>query len=371
MLPIPVRCAVFMALVLGCPRAQEEVVVTWKDRDLPVKQLAGDAPRAIPLITEWTEFARKHGYRLVLSDNRRVLLVLSGTYHRLKNGKEFHDVARSLELVDDTCAVVDSFAAPPGDSTPPVPIVCVKSKDYPALLDYVTARHEKVKQWAGAAARKVAGFVLSDPLLAAWIEDPQGVTEWLPYNELVHRTAQLMIRREYPHLPDWLLLGLAWHTEDEVCRSVYCFPHRAGFVFATEHTDWGLWLANRFKARRRKKNKLPPCLQMTEFADWFPRKDGGFSTGKAYISFGVARYLVRQRAKSLPELEKKLNDAVEKGSKVKLSDTKWTTNPDYQLPVDEQLALLEKVDSGFLKHVTRYFQSKKANHHPSRRRRRR
>jgi len=38
-------------------------------------------------------------------------------------------------------------------------------------------------------------------------EDPAGVDEWQPYNELVHRTAELLIRARAPQLPAWLMRG--------------------------------------------------------------------------------------------------------------------------------------------------------------------
>ena len=44
-----------------------------------------------------------------------------------------------------------------------------------------------------------------------------------------------------------------------------------------------------------------------------------------------------------------------------ISANEWTTNPDYQVPVNEQRALLEEVDAEFLAKVTEFFQRKGAN----------
>ena len=98
----------------------------------------------------------------------------------------------------------------------------------------------------------------------------------------------------------------------------------------------------------------------TEFADWQPDSDDGFESGKAYVSFGVARYLARQCPARLHALQVSMNEAIDKGRKTWVSETEWKLNPDYRLPVEAQLALLEQVDKDLLKAVTGYIQQKKA-----------
>jgi hypothetical protein len=310
----------------------------------------------------WLAFADALGYRLVLSDDCRVLLGLSGTFARTKPKKEHREVEVMLGLIRDTCAVTDRFAGASAKEPPPCVILCARTADYAKVVGQIGSIDPRLKDWSERAGAAAMGFVLSDPLVAAWIEDPVGVQEWHPYNELVHRTAQLIIRERAPRVPAWLLLGLAWHVEDTVRGSIYCFPHRTSFVWATEHTDWGLWLANAFKKERRDKAKRPQTVGIDEFADWRP--DSGrdeYDLGRAYISFGVARYLAHEHTAAVRSLAEKLSAAAEKGSRITVSPTEWRTDPDYHLPSAEQLALLCEIDEQLLAKVTGYFQKRKAN----------
>ncbi len=308
----------------------------------------------------WQQFVADTGYRVLLSDDRRVLLLLSDTYAPRKDHKENHEVEVMRELLAQSAEVVGRFLPEPDPNAVPAVVVCVRSSDYPRLLDHVAKMDDRIAEWAQSAAGTVCGFTLSSPLVAGWIEDPEGVTEWHPYNELVHRTAQLLIRQRYPRLPQWLLLGLAWHVEDTVRASVYCFPYRSGFVSAMSHADWGLWLANNFKRSRRKKADAPLTLQFEEFADWNPRK-AGFDPTTAYLAFGVARFLAVEHPDEVDPVLKQLADAMRDGSRQVISDTEWREDPNYQVPIDDQRAVLEAVDPKLCEHVTRFFQRKQAN----------
>jgi hypothetical protein len=295
----------------------------------------------------------------VLSDDQRVLLVLNPTYGRKQPKKEHHEVEVMLGLARDTCSCTDRFLTASGGST--MVIVGVRTADYGKLVDYAAKLDPRLQPWAEGAGKAPTGFILSAPLAAAWIDDPVGVDEWHRYNELVHRTAELAVRGVAPKLSDWLMVGLGWHVEDTVLGNVYCFPYRSGFVTDAEHTDWGTWLANNFKAAKRKKDDKPPSLSMAEFADW--RQDASkdeFATGKAYVAFGVARFLAQEHAGKVKPLLDQCRAAIEKGSKVMISETEWQTNSDYRIPAAEQLAMLEGVQAGFLAKVTEYFQKKKA-----------
>jgi len=339
----------------------QEATVTWRGEVRALDALGADAVTALPTVKAWLPFASDTKCRLVLSDDARVLLVLCVAYERRLPKKEHHDVEMLLDLVRNTCVVTDRVLAPlPGSA--PLVVVGIRTADYPKLLAQLVKVDPRLQAWAGGAGQTVNGFILSDPLVAAWIDDPAGVDEWYPYNECIHRTAELLIRRRAPQLPGWFLLGLGWHVEDTVLSCIYCFPHRAGFVSQAEHTDWGLCLANNFKPSRRKKDNKPPHLGMEEFAGWSPGSGGDeFSTGQAYTAFGVARYLAHEHTSKLLPLAEKFNAAIEKGSKVWTSATDWTTVPDYKIPIAEQLAMLNAVEGDLLVKVTDYFQKKKAN----------
>ncbi|MEZ5990240.1 MAG: hypothetical protein R3F30_14195 [Planctomycetota bacterium] len=362
----PMRFPYAISLLAGILGAQARddaapAELTWKGKDLPRAEVAADDAGLAGVLEAWAPFADANGYRLVLDDDRRVLLVLSGSHERLKSGKENNAVKNYVELAGKTDAVCDGYLGAAEAGQAPLVLVCTRTVDYGKLLAHLRKLHPDLAGWLDGAGRSVAGFVLSEPLVAAWIEDPEGVTEWHPYNELVHRLAQLRVRRQATFLPDWLLLGLAWHTEEAVRRSVYCFPHRRGFVSAASHTDWGLWLANSFKARSRKKAGKPADLELSEFAGWRPGGDDGFDSGKAYLSFGVARYLASKHAEALRSLMHELCAATEKGRKVWLSDTEWKTDPEYAVPVEDQAKLLAAVDGDLMAEVSDWFRKKKAN----------
>jgi hypothetical protein len=360
---------VFVLLALALAIHAQDPVVTFHGEDRSIDALPADAAPAVPALKKWLPFAHDLGYRLVLSDDRKVLLVLSPTYARRGPKKEHHDVEVMLGQVRDTVVAASAFTRPPDGVS--LVVIGVRRADYAKLLAQVVAVQPSVKGWAEGAARSVTGFILSDPLVAGFVEDPEGVEEWQIGNELVHRTAQLLVRSSAPQLPPWLIIGLGWHVEDTVCSSVYCFPHRTGFVSDAEHTDWGLCLANNFKVARRKKDGRPPNVTMEEFADWRPEtgKDE-FTTGRAYVAFGVARFLAHEHPNELMSLMKQMSDAIEKGSKTWTSDTEWRTNPDFRVSVADQIKLLNGVTDGFLAKVTDYFVKKKANerHAPAKKR---
>ena len=353
-------CALAL-LVAGSSRVlAQEAILTWRGEDRALTAVSGEAASACSAARAWHPFASENGCRFVLSDDARVLLVLCESYARRGGKKEHHDVEVMRGLLPSTCAATDRIF-PPVAGDEPVVVLGVRAASYPKLLDHVTKVDPRLKAWACSAGARVNGFVLSEPLVAAWIDDPPGVDEWHAHNELVHRTAQLLIRRQAPQLPSWLLLGLAWHVEETVQDSVYCFPYRSGFVSACEHTDWGLTLANNFKPARRKKDGKEPVLSIQEFADWVPGSADDFTGGRAYVAFGVARYLAHEKTTAVQDLAAKFNAAIEKGSKVWVSATEWKTVPDYRIPVEEQLAMLNAVEGDLLAKVTDYFQKRKAN----------
>jgi hypothetical protein len=364
-MPGLVRASCILVLLGSLPRAQE-VLVTWRGEVVTADAVRKENAAAADAAEAWAPFAKEAHYRLVLSDDARVLLVLSQTYDRKGPKKEHHDVEVMRGLMRDTSATVDRFLGPPIKNQPPVAIVCSRSVDYASVAKFVAKQDERLRDWADKSAKAVTGFILSSPLVGSWIEDPSGVEEWHSENELVHRTAQLLIRIKAPQLPPWLLLGLGWHVEDTVQRSVYCFPFRSSFVSEGEHTDWGMWLANNFRKAIREKAKKPLVLDIEEFATWKP--SGGkddFDSGKAYVAFGVSRYLAQECPAKLLPLAERLGALMEKGSKVMLNDRDWTTNPDYLVPAGEQLAALREVDADLLPKMTDWFVKKKANErHP-------
>lgn len=356
-----VRTASAISLSLATLSAQDPAL-TWRGEPLEVAALASAVPSAEASIRAWLPFAAEHGYRLVLADDARTVLVLSPTCARKNIKKEHREVDVMLGLLRESAAVADRFLAPWAEGEAPAVIVCVRTEHYRPLLAHVASLDPRLKEWSESAGRAVAGFILSEPFVGAWIEDPTGVEEWYPYNELVHRATQLQLRGRAGELPAWLLLGLAWHVEDTVCKSVYCFPYRNGFVSVGAHTDWGLWLANEFKKGRREKGGKPALLSIDEFATWRPGSVAGeFEESKAYLSFGVARFLADEHPEKFREVLAAFDAAIEKGRVTWISANEWTTNPDFQLTSDEQLATLQGLGDDVLDRATEFFRGKKAN----------
>jgi hypothetical protein len=334
--------------------------VSWKGQEVPIAEIEKHAPPAARTAAAWLPLAAAANYRLVLSDDRQVLLVLNARYERRSARTERPDVKKLLALVDTTIAVTDALLGRQDEDAPPAVVVAALGPDYERILAQVATIDPRLRSWAATSARSVTGFALSEPLVAAWLDDGVGQGEWDPLNELVHRTTQLLARRRAPQLPPWFVLGLAWHVEDSVRGGIYCFPHRDGFVWAAEHGDWGKRLASEFKPSRRKSAELPAVLSIEEIAGWDPMQDPGeFDTSRACVAFGIVRYLASSNPESVGTVARAFDEAIRDGWKVTISEIEWTTDPNYRLPAGRQLEILESVDPDFLTHVTDAFVRKK------------
>lgn len=350
------------------------VPVTWKGEDLDAATLAERVPLAAPVAARWAPFAAAHDYRLVLGDDAQVLLVLRPEHARQSARSERPKVKKLLATLHATVDEVASLLGEPTTPEPPVVLVAAAEPDYPALLDHVATIDPRLQAWAQGPARRVTGFVLSEPLAASWLDDAKGQEEWNAENELAHRAAQLLLRRLAPQQPPWFALGFGWHVEEAVKESIYCYPYRAGFVWAAEHTGWDKRLRSDFGASHRRKEKLPTELTMEEFADWDPSRTPatddpagqGFDHHRAGVSFGLVRHLATTRPGSLVEVARGFDAAIQEGWKVVISETEWTTDPNYRLPPAKQLEVLQRVEQDILPEVTEAFAKGKLKRHPPR-----
>ncbi len=332
-----------------------DAVVTWRGKPRSIAAMAAAAdlgPDAVRAVEAWGPWAAARGYRLVLDEAARVVLVLSPTYARRAQGrKEDNTVERFVASVARTLAEFDRLVPPArlaADPPQAVVVIGVQQEHYRAVVDAIAARDERLREWAAGAGPTLVGFTLSEPLVGVWIEDPTSTEEWNPENELVHRVAAELIAQHAANLPRWLQVGLAWHIEERVMRSVYCFPYRAGFVSIYDHTDWDRPLMQKFKTRAEQP------LELDEVASWDPR--GGFDEQRAYLAFGIARFLADHETGGVPALLVDLHPQISEKSKVATGEFTWTTDPDYRLPLSDQLAALEKHGgAGFLTRVTDFF----------------
>lgn len=312
----------------------------------------GEAPRAA--LETWGAWATESGYRLELSPDGRVLLILRA---KRTPKKELELVAETVERFDEILpappreldgtplrSAADAPAASRIDANPswnwiqngPAPdtetIVLLRaqnSADYSAAIDRIVADEPWMAGWA-AAGKSQGGFVFERPLCAAWLEDGPGLEEHDPQNELVHRLARLLTLRRFGQQAWWMTLGIAWHFEIELRGGVYCFPYRNGFVGRAEHGAWP-------KKLGRLAKQQGDGIALATFADW---DRGSWEDESAVLSWGVAAHLAKHYPEVLPlilENYRILYNAkgIERGA-----DGSWNILVDYRPSIEDQEEIL-------------------------------
>lgn len=349
--------------------------------DLPAELGAG-VPTAIDL---WSGWAREHGYELDLVDDGRVLYV----------SPERSKSKRALALVNEAVALTDRIAPPssalaprtglasePAAATPSagsstgsasasvdpgatswtwedlgpalesqtaVLLDLEDLDDYHDAIRHVADRFAYLRDWA-AGAGAFGGFVLEQPLCAAWVRDLPDNEEWSPDAELVNRTAQALLLRRFGRQPFWLTMGLAWHVEFAARGALYCFPYRNEFVGVTDHADWDRTLRRRFKGR--------DTLAMADLTSW---KRGKWDGEQALRSFGVGTFLARHHADELPLLLDALREETLQKGRVHHADGTWELIPGYELTAEEQEAIFTRyLGEGWLDELLESFQKGKS-----------
>jgi hypothetical protein len=167
---VPFASLVSTALVVAA--AAQAPSLQWRSAPTTVESLQKDSPAAV--VGKWSAFAVQHGYRLILSDDAQVLLVLSGTFARRQPKKEHNEVDAMPNVLAGSIAAVGQFA-PSKPGVAPVVVVSAKTATYPALALHVARLDPRLQDWANGAGKVATGFILSEPLVGAWIEDPVGV----------------------------------------------------------------------------------------------------------------------------------------------------------------------------------------------------
>jgi len=201
--------------------------------------------------------------------------------------------------------------------------------DQKTLLADLQREHPYIARWA-LGASKYSGFLLSKPLVGAWLVSGDGLEEWSPKHELVNRTTRLVLARRHGLMPEWLSLGLGWQFEFNRFRTVYCYPRRDEFVFATEHSDWDKTLRQLFKKR-------DADLRMREI---LVERNAKYRGDDATRSWGVAEFLVRRHPDDLAGLLEAFSaDRMQNGRTTK-DDGTWELIADYETPGDLQSELM-------------------------------
>jgi hypothetical protein len=379
---------------LALPAPAGGVPVSWKDKEYSTDQLpVGLPPPTFDAITRWTGWAGKMKYRMDLDAQGRVLLL---TPVKGGNAREKLRLVGQAESWFDALLPPPSRAgaapvvAPQGDAKapekpsgtpPPAPlpedpegppptappkssgtgastgkaptapkswgsgsgtpdsqtavlIVAHDEEDFGKLLDHLDASVPYLKDWV-EEARKQTGLTLEDPLVGAYVENASGQEEWNGDHEVLNRVVQLLTLRRFGQQPNWLVQGLAWEAEMAHDGSVYCFPYRDGFVFATEHTSWPSDLRIAFKDRAAKP------LAIEELAGW---KRGVWDPEAAPLSWGFVHYLVEaQKAKpgALSSLLEDLRKIRDEKDRVSTGPTTWQRVKGWMMaPADQEKALV-------------------------------
>jgi hypothetical protein len=247
-----------MLLLLALPSlgGGDEPTVKWRKKEVAIAALAELGPSPTTAARSWAPFAEEHGYRMHLTDDGRVLLLVPG---KKSASKELALIDKTAKYVDAILPVPPGVEAPKPEPPPPPPsepkpgedggipewhsefswgagewkrdaetVVLVQatdSDDYVHAIEHLAASFDYLKAWVGSA-RGFAGCTLEQPLAAIWLMADKDLEEWDPLNELVHRLATLLILRRFDHQPPWILQGLAWHVEYELRKSSSTLPHR-------------------------------------------------------------------------------------------------------------------------------------------------
>ncbi len=341
----------FLALLASVPSLAlaADVPVGWKEKEATTAKLhAGLPDPAFAAIAHWTGFCAAHKYRMDLDAQGRMLVLTPAKRGRTRETLRLVGQAEtwfdSLLPAPPRAAVAPASAPnsdapedpappkkpagkplpedpdgpPPGapkpatggsapanvktpvrswgsgagepDSQTAVLIILHDEKEYGELLDQLEGSVAYLKDWV-KEARSQTGLTLEDPLVGAFVENASGQEEWNGDHEVLNRVVQLLTLRRFGQQPNWIVQGIAWEAEMALFDSVYCFPYRDGFVFATEHTSWPSDLRIAFKDRAAKP------LQMSELADW---QRGTWDPAAAPVAWGFVRYLAEaQKSKSL------------------------------------------------------------------------
>lgn len=370
-----------VALASG-PALAGDPKVRWAGGEHPVDDLPLEMPvEAIRVIEDWVPWAARSEYRMDLDASGRVLLL--SPYNASQAADRIGWIERTLAFCDERLptptrlvpqgAKVSGLETVPEDPDDVIPedpedigttgsggrsldealngwstewgmntrkldegtmvmFVLRSPEDYAVVLRELEDRHPYLAAWAEEAGTN-SGFVLEAPLAAAYVGNVPDQQEFDPTNELVHRIAELALLRRFGRLPYWAQQGWAWQAEIELRGTVYVFPYRDEFVWATEHTSWPTDLKGQFA----KRSKQP--VEMEEIA---ALARGSWSSDAARVAWGAVRYLDRSEDADLPALLEGLRVAWIDGNRVDEGDGNWSLDPTYRIPHDVQAKIFER-----------------------------
>jgi len=271
-------------------------------------------------------FAKENGYRAVPCEKGNVWLFLPWG--------DADTAARKTKLVEQTLEAVERFLPPAAANAPSPPLHVLQLRnldDCRSLRELLASRHVAFDT---TGESELVGFVTADPFVGVWAEKVPGQEEWDPDNELVNRLAQLAIQRRVGRLPYWLEMGIAWNVEQQVRGSIYCFPYRAGFVWASEHRGWHTHVKKWMATRKMK------AVDLDVLTAW---KRGTFELDPARFAWDVVRALAEGHPDEFPRALSTLAELRAKKEWKKNPDGSEQTIAGFELSASDQLAVLRSV----------------------------
>ena len=308
-------------------------ILHWRKKRHALDELPAEIPGATrEAVERFGSWASSHDYHLHLNEECDVVLI---TRESKRPKREQRIIEKADAYLDELLTLESELAgdAPAASARDDMPLVLVQARsqpDYSALVDHVVDLEPHLASWSSWSKRD-AGFVLQEPLCAAWMEDPPGVEEWSPDNELVHRMARLRLLRSFGHLPNWVTLGVAWAAEETIGRGIYCFPYRDGFVGVGEHSGWS-------RALKRLSGKEED-VDFSIVSSW---QRGTWDKEAARYSFGVVRLFERTHPGTLAGFLGQLRETYEEKRIERFADGSWKIHPGYEVSHQDQMGILEE-----------------------------
>jgi hypothetical protein len=402
----PLLALALLATPALAPRG-DDAPLTWGERSLSLDALPPELPEAARrALVAWEPFATSQGYRIDVESGGRLLVLTahsSGRAARLVAlvEKVLERFERELPAPAERLVAKGPALAPPQPATPkpaagdqPLPedpeddggehpwklgpekpaertsaptvvttwgalsqtldgesavlVLCPGEGEFRVLLAELARRAPHLEAWA-QDAKAQQGFVLGDPLIGAYLENPSGVEEWNPDNELASRVARLLLLRRFGELPNWFVQGYAWHMELALLGGMYVFPWRDEWVWATEHSGWGRAVATRFAKK---------ALRAEDFLAW---RRGSYLEPEAKASWAAVEFLLAKEAARLTLALERLRVFREEAARVPDGPSRWRLDTSYEIPAADQHRVLgEVLGADYLQRATRFFREELA-----------
>jgi hypothetical protein len=312
--------------------ADERVNVRWQGKTGTSAALPAGFPEpAQAVLKVWEPFLKRADYRADADASGRLLLLTpeKGSHA----DEQLHQTAKVSAWFDGHFPAPSAAA---GAEKPPPTCAALfvlrNPEEYGRLLEQLAQVAPGLAGWT-SDAKKDTGFVLLEPLCAAFLESAPGLKEWSPAHELADRWAQLLLVQRFGEQPYWIQQGVAWAAEWGYDSTIYSYPYRHEFVAATEHGAWPGELKAALAAREQKP------LELSEFA---LMRRGHFDPERARLAFGCASFLALQPGPKVAQALADLQAYRDENNRKDQGDGTWTRDPSYEIPADKQLELLEK-----------------------------